>query len=594
MFENKQLNFEKKEYIIISHLISLVLMGMIFIKSIFVSTNSNYFLYSSFILIIFSLSYFMAKYLKNVSEDISLRDNYLIFISYVVLITLLIYNNTNFNRHLLKIAYIIPLVLFAVNFRNVFNFFAAGFCGFNIIILNYLLNDFSSFAMDMIIIIIFYWVSWLIGGFKEIETRARQQLEESLEKSRTLTRELDKVNQTLAESQRLFRLNFDESHIGMAIFNTKGKIIKVNKALCRALGYDRKKIKGQKLSYFLHPDGKKEFKDIFYSLLESEDDTANFEKKYIDKDDNIVWLNHNITLAKDDKDEPLYFLSQLENITEKKVAEQKIKEQREELEYNKLRTKFFARLSHEFKTPLNLIFSSLKILNLEHQKYLNKEGKEKATKYTGLIEQNSYRLLRLVNNVIDLTKLDMDFFDINKGNYDIISIIKKVTFSTEDYIINQNKILKLNTNVEKKIIACDPFNIERVMLNLLSNAIKFTNPGDEILVDIYEEDKNIVIIVEDTGIGIKKEMQDLIFDQFRQADESFTRNNEGSGIGLSIVKSLVELHEGDIRVESKVGEGSKFIINLPIKTINEEENRVDYTPDNLIDKISVEFSDIYE
>ncbi|ADL13413.1 sensor histidine kinase [Acetohalobium arabaticum] len=249
------------------------------------------------------------------------------------------------------------------------------------------------------------------------------------------------------------------------------------------------------------------------------------------------------------------------------------------------------------KTPLNLIFSALQMLN-SAQKNKSKEGNEKIERYTNIIEQNSQRLLRLVNNIVDITKIEAGSFTLNLQNYDIVKLIKSITYSVREYIEHKNKILEFNTDSEHKVIACDAVNIERIMLNLLSNAVKFTDEGDKITVSLDDKEDSILISIKDTGIGIEEEKQEIIFQQFGQANKSFDRNNEGSGIGLSIVKSLVELHDGEIRLNSEYSAGSEFIIELPAKKISEKDNSTansnKHQTQNLTNKINIEFSDIYE
>lgn len=151
-----------------------------------------------------------------------------------------------------------------------------------------------------------------------------------------------------------------------------------------------------------------------------------------------------------------------------------------------------------------------------------------------------------------------------------------------------------DTNVEEKIIACDTDKIERIILNLVSNAIKFSEPGDEIYVDVFDKDDTVEISVKDNGIGIAKDCLKLIFERFKQVDKSFARNAEGSGIGLCLVKSIVELHGGKIRVESKLGKGSKFNIELPARTIeNLNDIHKNRQQNSKIEMVNIEFSDIY-
>ncbi len=260
----------------------------------------------------------------------------------------------------------------------------------------------------------------------------------------------------------------------------------------------------------------------------------------------------------------------------------------QELEYIKLKNTFFRNLSHEFKTPLNLIFSSIQLMERQTSK-MSEENRKKMNNYIGISKQNSFRLLRLVNNLIDLTKFDSDSYKLNKRNIDIINLVKRVSFSVEDYVLAKGKVLEFNTSIKKLITACDPNQIERVLLNLLSNAVKFTDNGDTISVNIDKVKDNVIISVKDTGIGIEEEEQQNIFEDFKQISETLTRNFEGSGIGLSIVKAIIDMHEGDIKLESEKDIGSNFIIKLPIYTLEEEDV---FQMEHLNDLVELEFSEI--
>lgn len=263
-------------------------------------------------------------------------------------------------------------------------------------------------------------------------------------------------------------------------------------------------------------------------------------------------------------------------------------------EYEKLRADFFANVSHELRTPLNIIYSSEQMLelNLKNKEY----DRVKMEKYSKLIKQNCFRLIRLIGNIIDITKIDNISFDIKLKNCDIISVVENVTISVADFIENKGISVIFDTTVEEKIIACDPEKIERIILNLLSNAVKFTDSNGIILVNIYLKEGYVCISVKDNGIGIEPEMRDLIFERFVQEDKTIARNKQGSGIGLSLVKSLVEMHEGTIELLSKVGIGSEFIISLPDKILEEQNQEVvsSNSMDQRIEKISIEFSDIYK
>ena len=231
--------------------------------------------------------------------------------------------------------------------------------------------------------------------------------------------------------------------------------------------------------------------------------------------------------------------------------------------------------------------------NIENKSIISIKGAN-LDRYMNSIKQNCYRLLRLVNNIIDISKIDYGYYDIELGNYNIVSVVEDITMSVLEYVNNKGIELVFDTEVEEEIIACDPDKIERIILNLLSNAIKYTEADGKISVNIYSDKENVYITVSDTGIGIPEEKINKIFERYEQIDNKLTRNFNGSGIGLSLVRSLVEMHEGRVWVESKVNEGSKFIISLPKKTVaTENVKSVDLTKSK-VEKCSIEFSDIYK
>ena len=279
----------------------------------------------------------------------------------------------------------------------------------------------------------------------------------------------------------------------------------------------------------------------------------------------------------------------LVDITNKKLLDETILSET-------LKTEFFSNLSHELRTPLNVILSALQLLDT-YASGSNVNDKEiKFKKYSNIMKQNCYRQLRLVNNMIDITKLDAGFYELNLQNCNIVSVVESVTMSVAEYIKTKSIELIFDTDIEECIMSCDPEKIERVILNLLSNSIKFTKPGGSMAINMYDKGENIIISIKDTGIGIPSDKLDIIFDRFMQVDRSFARKQEGSGIGLSIVKSLVELHGGTISVTSEYGKGTEFIIVIPVIVQPKEKDICgvfESEPEERIERIHIEFSDIY-
>ena len=257
-------------------------------------------------------------------------------------------------------------------------------------------------------------------------------------------------------------------------------------------------------------------------------------------------------------------------------------------EASKIKTHFISNISHELKTPINVIMSAIQLIN-----YNTKESpsysKNKNT--LAIIDDNCKRLLRLINNLIDVQKHELDDTKLNLSAVNVVNLIEMLVASVVPYAESKNLNLIFDTNKEDVILKVDSDKLERIILNLLSNAIKFSKPNGEIRVTLNFEDC-LYISVTDNGIGIAQENLNKIFDKFTQLDTSFSRKNEGSGIGLSIVKSFVLLHNGKISVKSELNKGTSFLIELPLtETSNIETEDASY--DNLSENVKIELSDIY-
>lgn len=260
----------------------------------------------------------------------------------------------------------------------------------------------------------------------------------------------------------------------------------------------------------------------------------------------------------------------------------------------KIQDEIYANVSHELKTPLNVIFSANQMMNIYLSHENIEEHKEKLFNYNNVVNKNCFRLIRIINNIVDLSKSKSGMLPLDLSNVDIVSVIRNIVLSVSDYVESRELKIIFNSNVDEKIIACDLHKIDRVMLNLISNAIKFSYNNGEIYVNVIDKGDTVEISVKDNGTGIDKKHLDLIFQRFYQADKSLSRNAEGSGIGLAIVKSIIDLHNGTISVESELEKGSTFKFELPSKLI-QESNTIEQIgqADNKVELIKIEFSDIF-
>ena len=408
-------------------------------------------------------------------------------------------------------------------------------------------------------------------------------------------KDLNIALQKYNELEKIISMVLNSKNNIVAIIDTEGNMMKIGKGWTACTGWNEEDFKNMKWPELFHPDEREK--------------AVNLARKC--KKGNIASIGINRCKCKNGeykifnwscmyiKEQQIY-ISSASDITEEKRYESESKKYEEAFHKEVVKNEFFSNMSHEFKTPLNIIFSALQLI--EHGiknndiKFYNEFNLEK---YITSIRQNSYRLLRLVNNILDISRFNMGYFDLNLENCNIVYLVEDIVTSIVKYIEGKNIDLIFDTEFEEIILACDSEKIERIILNLISNSIKYTikeqTRHGKIEVDLSVRNNEVLIAVKDNGIGISKEEIELIFNKFKRVDNKLNRKTEGSGIGLSLVKALVEMHKGKIWAESEVGKGTKIVFSIPIKIINQysvynnEIVKLEST-----EKCNLEFSDIYE
>lgn len=416
-----------------------------------------------------------------------------------------------------------------------------------------------------------------------------QEVDSKYHKEETHRKYLERI---IIQNENCYDLIVENSSNCIVIISDE-KILYANKTAIKTVkALDLSDIEGKSVWEFTDAKLLEEYKlkEIVDSCLFNEVDIIDFEGNKL----KLEYALNNITYKGKQA-----FLVLLKNITHKeeiKLLKNNLFKSKEKLvesnELNKELTEFFSNISHELKTPLNIIIGSIQLI-LQNNKAILIEDFEKYNKLLKIMKQNAYRLVRLVNNLIDTSKCDAGYIKLNMHNYNIVSIVEEITLSVSEFFKMNGIKLIFDTDTEEKIMAVDGDMIERIILNLLSNSMKFTDKGGEVFVNLTDMGDFVTISVKDTGIGIPEDKIKHIFNRFEQVDRTYTRKREGSGIGLTLVKCLVEVHGGKIDVKSKINEGSEFIINLPVVIIENEETDNILTFENKVDKISIEFSDIY-
>lgn len=375
------------------------------------------------------------------------------------------------------------------------------------------------------------------------------------------------------------------------------KIEYVNNNMLRLLGYKNKnELVGENIEKIVPKDFEEtvkerlrvqyeegeSFKNIRSKMMSSQGDTINLVVSTVgfnlnDKPATIVVAN------KVNKEEVLKLSYELD----KKEAELNRLNN-----FNKSKSEFFAVMSHELKTPLNVNLSTLQLLELYMNSNLWESKTDSIKNHLYTLKKNCYRQLKVINNSIDISKVSLNGFNARFKYYDIVEILENIVDSINDTIDYKNIRLKLNTILNSKIVKIDSQVIEKVILNLISNAYKVSSDNDIVLLTLSDIDGRAIISVEDRGPGISEEFIDGLFEPFNQIGQLFTRTHEGTGLGLPLVKALIEIHGGKLDIKTNIGKGSIFSIILPKENISIKALKVDYYE---IEKqtIQVNFSDLF-
>jgi len=344
----------------------------------------------------------------------------------------------------------------------------------------------------------------------------------------------------------------------------------INKRGCEILGYNEKEIIGKNWhDNFISGRNRNEVKTVSQKLMAGEIESVEyFENSVLTKAGEeriIAWHN---TVLTDEAGNIIGTLSSGEDITERKRAEAKIMYQNEQLklaneklkQLNGMKDNFISTVSHEFRTPLTSIKGSIEILLGGIAGSID----EKARELLFICNRNTDRLINLVNNLLDLQKIETGKIKMKKGPLNLTVLAHKVIEEVQSFAHGNRVTLKEDFPKKTIRVIGDKDRLSQVMYNLFSNAIKFS-PDGEVTVGIKEEKDLVKVSVFDTGIGIPQDKLEEIFEEFIRIDSKIAQKWKGTGLGLSICKQIIQKHGGKIWVESKLGEGSNFIFTLPKK-----------------------------
>lgn len=376
--------------------------------------------------------------------------------------------------------------------------------------------------------------------------------------SRDITKR-KQIEKKLKDSEEKFRSLFENSVEGIFQSTLDGQYLMANPALARMSGYDSPEelmetVKDLNCQFYVDPNRREEFIQLF----QEQGAVFDFESQIYCKDGSVMWVSENTRAVKGEDGKVLYYEGIVEDITSKKLVEKALIDAKEKIEeMNKLKTNFLANMSHELRTPLIGIIGYADIIATEAD---NEEIKEmaKVVKYSG------ERLNETLNCILDLSRIESEQIEKNYEKINVNNFLTDCKNDFEDAANSKGLWINIVANTEPINVVLDKNLLKKITDNILSNAIKYTHKGGIVIKADYDKDKNKVeFVFADTGVGISKENLELIFDSFRQISEGFNRKFEGSGLGLTVTKKLVKLLGGKISVESELGKGSIFKVELP-------------------------------
>jgi PAS domain S-box-containing protein len=383
--------------------------------------------------------------------------------------------------------------------------------------------------------------------------------------------ERKRAEELLRQSETRFRSAFDNAAIGMALVSPEGRFLQVNRSLCALVGYPEAELLALDFQTITHPDDLQADLDYVRRLLAAEITTYQMEKRYFHKLGQVVWVLLSVSLVRDGRGDPVYFISQIQDINQRKWAEEESRQARQAAEAaNRAKSQFLANMSHEIRTPLNGILGMTELA-------LDTDLTPQQREFLGTVRASADALLAVINDILDFSKIEAGKLRLDP-----------VRFSLRDVLGDMLRPLALQAHAKGLELAChieddvpdalvgDAGRLRQVLINLVGNAIKFTQEGEVVLTASfvpctsppapdsngcragYLREVTLQFDVRDTGIGIPSEKLVSIFDPFVQADGSTSRRHGGTGLGLSISTKLVELLGGRLWAESRPGQGSVF------------------------------------
>ncbi|MBE9070163.1 response regulator [Leptolyngbya cf. ectocarpi LEGE 11479] len=379
------------------------------------------------------------------------------------------------------------------------------------------------------------------------------------------------AQEALGRSQQVLQGAFEDAPIGMALVSLEGKFLQVNKELIRIVGYTEAELLSTDFQTITHPDDLQIDLDHVHALISGNRRTYQLEKRYLHKRGNVVDIRLSVALLTGSENHPPYFIAHIEDITPQKQVNLSLELATKAAARSQAKSDFLSMMSHEIRTPMNAMIGMTELLG---ESSLDSQQQD----YVEVIRTSGNTLLTVINDILDFSKIDSHKLKLEMCRLDLYNCIEGVLslFSNQA----EQKGLSLTVLVDSidmpHVFRGDPIRLRQILANLVSNSIKFTKTGEVSIrakihpatIEKFAEKEpteklskqyyDIQFSIKDTGIGIAQHKIQKLFKPFSQVDTSTTRKFGGTGLGLVISKQLIEMMNGEIWVESELGQGATF------------------------------------
>ncbi len=361
------------------------------------------------------------------------------------------------------------------------------------------------------------------------------------------------VKEALRASEQLFRKIFEHAATGVAIADAQGRLQQCNPAFCALVGYAPERLVGKSFADLAHPDDRPAKLDELASLLRGASPVLQLETRYLRRDGGEVWVREFVSLLRDEEGRPSNIVALTTDVTARRRMEEALREA------DRRKDEFLATLAHELRNPLVPIRNAVHVLG----KTIDK-GSDVGALHA-MMERQVKHLVRLVDDLMEVSRVTRGKIELRRARIDLSAAVAQALEISEAAIRAGGHKLAVTQAQEPLPLDADMVRLAQVFANLLNNAAKYTPRGGRIELSTRREGDEAVVTVRDTGVGIPPEMLPRVFDMFTQVEGAARRAPGGLGIGLALVRSLVELHGGRVEAQSAgPGKGSVFTVRLPL------------------------------